>query len=212
MFARLVIGLARAHAGGLEADPGRPGARHARRARGGAGRPARAATTAGPGATTAAPRRGRARRSGSAGWRRPTRCSTRSCSRWSPSTASWRSSRTGSRNLLGGFFFMGSFLGAHMLLALMMIYGASHLGVTRPGVAQAAPRSRQALLRLHRVLDLPHVGPVPGDLVRQPAGGDRLRLRAALGPLAAGGQGGVHRDVHHPVLRAARRGARRRSG
>ena len=33
-------------------------------------------------------------------------------------------------NLLGGFFFMGSFLGAHMLLALMMIYGASHLGVT----------------------------------------------------------------------------------
>jgi len=32
-------------------------------------------------------------------------------------------------NLLGGFFFMGSFLGAHMLLALLMIYGASHLGV-----------------------------------------------------------------------------------
>ena len=32
-------------------------------------------------------------------------------------------------NLLGGFYFMGSFLGAHMLLALMMMYGASHLGV-----------------------------------------------------------------------------------
>ncbi len=32
-------------------------------------------------------------------------------------------------NLLGGFFFMGSFLGAHMLLALMTIYGAAHLGV-----------------------------------------------------------------------------------
>ena len=32
-------------------------------------------------------------------------------------------------NLLGGFFFMGSFLGAHMLLALMMIYGGTHLGV-----------------------------------------------------------------------------------
>ena len=31
-------------------------------------------------------------------------------------------------NLLGGFFFMGSFLGAHMLLALLMIYGARHLG------------------------------------------------------------------------------------
>ena len=32
-------------------------------------------------------------------------------------------------NLLGGWFFMGSFLGAHMLLALMMIYGAKHLGI-----------------------------------------------------------------------------------
>jgi len=33
-------------------------------------------------------------------------------------------------NLFGGFYFMGSFLGAHMLLALMMIYGASHLGIS----------------------------------------------------------------------------------
>jgi hypothetical protein len=32
-------------------------------------------------------------------------------------------------NLLGGFIFMGAFLGAHMLLALLMIYGAAHLGV-----------------------------------------------------------------------------------
>ena len=32
-------------------------------------------------------------------------------------------------NLLGGFYFMGSFLGGHMLLALTMIFGASHLGV-----------------------------------------------------------------------------------
>jgi hypothetical protein len=32
-------------------------------------------------------------------------------------------------NLLGGFIFMGSFLGAHMLLALLMIHGAAHLGV-----------------------------------------------------------------------------------
>jgi hypothetical protein len=32
-------------------------------------------------------------------------------------------------NLLGGFFFMGSFLGAHMLLALLMVYGSRHLGV-----------------------------------------------------------------------------------
>ncbi len=33
-------------------------------------------------------------------------------------------------NLLGGFYFMGSFLGAHMLLALMAMYGAAHLGIT----------------------------------------------------------------------------------
>ena len=32
-------------------------------------------------------------------------------------------------NLLGGFIFMGAFLGAHMLLALLMMYGSSHLGV-----------------------------------------------------------------------------------
>ena len=32
-------------------------------------------------------------------------------------------------NLLGGFYFMGSFLGAHMLLALMMIYGSAHLKI-----------------------------------------------------------------------------------
>jgi hypothetical protein len=32
-------------------------------------------------------------------------------------------------NLLGGFIFMGAFLGAHMLLALLMIYGAAHLGI-----------------------------------------------------------------------------------
>ena len=33
-------------------------------------------------------------------------------------------------NLLGGFIFMGAFLGAHMLLALLMIYGSAHLGVS----------------------------------------------------------------------------------
>ncbi|MEO8226299.1 MAG: hypothetical protein ABI637_02660 [Gemmatimonadota bacterium] len=33
-------------------------------------------------------------------------------------------------NLLGGFYFMGSFLGGHMLLALMMMFGARHLGVS----------------------------------------------------------------------------------
>jgi hypothetical protein len=32
-------------------------------------------------------------------------------------------------NLLGGFYFMGSFLGGHMLLALLMLYGRRHLGI-----------------------------------------------------------------------------------
>jgi hypothetical protein len=32
-------------------------------------------------------------------------------------------------NLLGGFFFMGSFLGAHMLLALLMLVGGRELGI-----------------------------------------------------------------------------------
>jgi len=32
-------------------------------------------------------------------------------------------------NLFGGWYFMGSFLGGHTLLALLMIYGARHLGI-----------------------------------------------------------------------------------
>jgi len=47
-------------------------------------------------------------------------------------------------NLLGGFYFMGSFLGAHMLLALMTIYGASHLGVAD----LVSPRQRHDLGKL----------------------------------------------------------------
>ena len=34
-----------------------------------------------------------------------------------------------SSNLLGGFYFMGSFLGAHMLLALTMLYGEQQTGI-----------------------------------------------------------------------------------
>jgi hypothetical protein len=33
-------------------------------------------------------------------------------------------------NLLGGFFFMGAFLSAHMLLALMMMYGGQTMGIS----------------------------------------------------------------------------------
>lgn len=47
-------------------------------------------------------------------------------------------------NLLGGFFFMGAFLGAHMLLALMMIYGAAHLGVAN----LVSPKQRHDLGKL----------------------------------------------------------------
>jgi hypothetical protein len=47
-------------------------------------------------------------------------------------------------NLLGGFFFMGSFLGAHMLLALLMIYGARHLGIAE----LVSPKQRHDLGKL----------------------------------------------------------------
>jgi hypothetical protein len=47
-------------------------------------------------------------------------------------------------NLLGAFYFMGSFLGAHMVLALMTIYGASHLGITE----LVSPKQRHDLGKL----------------------------------------------------------------
>jgi hypothetical protein len=47
-------------------------------------------------------------------------------------------------NLLGGFIFMGAFLGAHMLLALLMIYGAAHLGVSQ----LVSPKQRHDLGKL----------------------------------------------------------------
>jgi hypothetical protein len=47
-------------------------------------------------------------------------------------------------NLLGGFYFMGSFLGAHMLLVLMTMYGASHLGVSE----LVSPKQRHDLGKL----------------------------------------------------------------
>jgi hypothetical protein len=47
-------------------------------------------------------------------------------------------------NLLGGWFFMGSFLGAHMLLALLMLYGSRHLGVA----GLVSPKQRHDLGKL----------------------------------------------------------------
>src|SRR5207245_1336550 len=51
----------------------------------------------------------------------------------------------------------------------------------RPDLAPAAARPREAVLRVHGVLGLPHVGTVPGDLVREPAGRDLLHLLPLIG-------------------------------
>ncbi len=47
-------------------------------------------------------------------------------------------------NLFGGWYFMGSFLGAHMLLALMMIYGGRHIGIAE----LISPKQRHDLGKL----------------------------------------------------------------
>lgn len=47
-------------------------------------------------------------------------------------------------NLLGGFYFMGSFLGAHMLLALTMMYGERQLGIAE----LISPKQRHDLGKL----------------------------------------------------------------
>ena len=47
-------------------------------------------------------------------------------------------------NLLGGFYFMGSFLGGHMLLALTMLYGERQLGIAH----LISPKQRHDLGKL----------------------------------------------------------------
>jgi hypothetical protein len=47
-------------------------------------------------------------------------------------------------NLLGGFYFMGSFLGAHTLLALMMLYGRHQVGIAE----YISPKQRHDLGKL----------------------------------------------------------------
>ena len=110
-------------------------------------------------------------------------------------------------NLLGGFYFMGSFLGAHMLLALMMLYGAPHLGVTD----LVSPKQRHDLGKLcfgftvfwTYLMWAQFLVIWYGNLPEE-TGFVFARL---WGPWLPVGQGGVHRDVPRPVLRAARRGA-----
>ena len=151
-----------------------------------------------------APRR---RRIASTGWPRSTWCCTRSCSPWWRSTGSWRSSRTGSRNLLGGFYFMGSFLGAHMLLALMCIYGASQLGIGD----LVSPKQRHDLGKLcfgftvfwTYLMWAQFLVIWYGNLPEE-TGFVFARLWGDWLPV---GRGGADRHVHHPVLRTARRGA-----
>src|SRR3989442_15955971 len=71
-------------------------------------------------------------------------------------------------------------------------------------LAEAAARPGQAVLRLHGVLGLSHVGPVPGDLVREPPGGDVLHLLSADRPVAAGGLVGLPAGVRDSILGPAR--------
>ncbi len=47
-------------------------------------------------------------------------------------------------NLFGGWYFMGSFLGAHTLLALMMLYGRNHIGIAQ----WVSPKQRHDLGKL----------------------------------------------------------------
>src|SRR2546422_11734763 len=73
----------------------------------------------------------------------------------------------------------------------------------RPDLAPAAARPREAVLRVHGVLGLPHVGAVPGDLVREPAGGDLFHLLPPHRPMEAGGRGGVLPGARDSVRRPA---------
>ena len=95
-----------------------------------------------------------------------------------------------------------------------MGHRARQLDADRHGVAQipralrsdsgqALPRSGQALLRVHRVLGLPHLRAVPGDLVRQPRRGDALDAAAADRRLAHSDADHRRPDVRPSVLRAA---------
>src|SRR5919108_3318051 len=68
------------------------------------------------------------------------------------------------------------------------------------------------MLWLLGVLDLPHVGPVFGDLVREPAGRNRICLCTTLGPLAAYRYRRAPGDVHHSLFRIVGRRAEKVAG
>ena len=109
-------------------------------------------------------------------------------------------------NLLGGFYFMGSFLGAHMLLALMAMYGAAHLGIAD----LVSPKQRHDLGKLcfgftvfwTYLMWAQFLVIWYGNLPEE-TGFVFARLWGHWRPSG----NGRRRHVHHPVLRAARRRA-----
>ena len=103
-------------------------------------------------------------------------------------------------NLYGAFYFMGGFLGALGSLAIMSTRAASDDGARRPAVHQAAARSCQAAVRLHRVLGLPDVVAISGDLVRQHARGNVFRMVPPVGPVEARGSYRLRDGVRDSVF------------
>ncbi len=69
--------------------------------------------------------------------------------------------------LYSWWFFMGGWVGALASWSLLVLWWRRHSERIGPPHRASLPRSRQALLRVHRVLGLSHLRPVPGDLVRE---------------------------------------------
>ena len=166
------------------------------------------------GITTAPTPRARAARRRSTGWRRIYVGAVRDrVHAWSRSTGSWRSSRTGSRNLLGGWYFMGSFLGAHMLLALMMHLrrGAARHRATwsRPSSGTTSASCCFGFTVFWTYLMWAQFLVIWYGNLPEETGFVFSRLWGQWRPI---GRGGADRHVHHPVLRTARRRAEEDAG
>ena len=112
--------------------------------------------------------------------------------------------------LYGWWFFMGGWLCSLMLFSLLvMAWRRVPRRARRSDRREPLPRSRKALLRVHRVLGLPHVRPVPRDLVRQPGRGDALAAsppdRAVGGLTVDGGDAACSSCRSSACSRARRR-------
>jgi hypothetical protein len=80
--------------------------------------------------------------------------------------------------LYGWWFFMTGWIGALMSFSLLVMAWRRYLAPTTSSPRRTS-RPRQALLRLHGVLGLPHVQPVPDHLVREHGRGDALAAAPA---------------------------------